>query len=175
MYSTTTWRCISLVGVVLSLAAAVAGGQENKTVIGPGNIDLAVGAELLRAGDAQEGLERTLQGLAYATSARERVAGNSNACAGYVMLEQPASALPYCDRAIEIQEKHWRARTNRALAYLRLGRFEDCEADLLIAEQQAPGARTVKLVRSMYRDATDPVAPQVMIDDRRQDADDDEE
>ena len=164
-----------LVAVCLCAFWAAASGQGHKTIIGPSNIDIAAGAQLLLAGDAEKGLERTLKGLAYANSVRERVAGNSNACAGLNMLERPEEALPYCDAALEIRERHWRALTNRALTYLKLGRFEESEIDLQLAEELAPGARSVKLVRSMLLDATDPVAPHVIVDDRRQDADSDDE
>ena len=156
----------------LLACAGTAAAQEAKTVIGPRNIDLAAGADLLKSGDAEKGLERTLEGLQHAASVRERVAGNSNACAGYVMLDQPENALPYCDIALEIRERHWRARVNRAHAYLKLGRFSDADADLTVAEDIAPGSRSVKLVRAMYLDATDPVAPHVVVDDRRQVPDD---
>ena len=89
------------------------------------------------------------------------------------MLDQPEEALNWCNRALELQDRHWRARTNRALAYLKLGRFEECDADISLAEELAPGARTVKRVRAMLLDATDPVTPQIVVDDRRQPADDD--
>lgn len=159
--------------VCLMLATVAAYGQESKSVIGPSNIDLHHGAELLKAGEAQEGLERTLRGLEYAANPREKVAGLSNACAAYLMLEQPGEALSWCNRALELQDRHWRALTNRALAYLELGRFEESDADISLAEELAPGARTVKLVRSMLLDATDPVTPHIVVDDRRQPADDD--
>ena len=91
------------------------------------------------------------------------------------MLEHYAIALSYCDQVLAENEQHWRSYSNRALAYLKLGRFEDTEADLQKAEAIAPNARTVKVVRSMLLDATNPVAPLIIIDDRRQAADDDEE
>jgi tetratricopeptide (TPR) repeat protein len=173
MKTATTTAAIGLVVVCLAVAASAAFGQENKTVIGPSNADLHAGAELLRDGDGAEGLRRTLKGLESAATPREKVAGMSNACAAHVMLGQYEEALPWCDQALEINSRHWRALVNRSLACLKLGRLEDAEADLLRAEALAPGARSVKLVRSMYLDVTDPVAPHVVIDDRRQQADDD--
>ena len=164
----------ALIAAGLCIAAGIANGQDNATIIGPSNIDLAVGAELLRDGEAEEGIRRTLIGLGYANTTREKTAGNTNACAGYLMLDKPDTALPYCDAALAIRERHWRALNNRALAYLKLGRFEEADADLRLAEEIAPGARTVKLTRSMLLDATDPVAPHVIIDDRRQAPDGDE-
>lgn len=169
MRTTMIMAATGLVVVSLSLAAL---GQEHKTVIGPSNMDLHAGAELLKQGKAAEGLQRTLQGLETATSAREKVAGMSNVCAAHVMLGNYEDALPWCNQALEIRGRNWRALVNRSLAYLKLGRLEEAEADLVLAEEIAPGARSVKLVRSIYLDVTDPVAPHVIIDDRRQAADD---
>lgn len=173
MNNAMTARLAYLAVVCTALVSSNAIAQEFKTVIGPSNIDLHEGAQLLKAGEAQEGLDRTLKGLEYAASPREKVAGLSNACAGYAMLDKPEEALPWCNQALELQAKHWRALTNRALVYLKLGRFEESEADISLAEELAPSARTVRLVRSMLLDATDPVAPHIVVDDRRQSADED--
>ena len=97
----------------------------------------------------------------------------SNACAAYVMLSRYDEAVPWCDQALELRSENWRALINRSHAYIRLGKFEKAEADLVAAEDFAPGARSVKLVRALYLDATDPVVPAVIIDDRRQGNDED--
>ena len=166
------WRAVV---ACLCFAACTGLAQESKTVIGPTNEDLAAGAEALLTGDAEEGVRRTLKGLDYASSIRERVAGMSNLCAGYAMLNQPEAGLPWCDQAIELRATHWRALSNRALIFMQLGRLEEAERDLSKAEQLAPNARTLKTLRSMLLDITDPVAPLVVIDDRRQGAEDDDE
>ena len=149
--------------------------QQNTTVLGPRNPDLHYGANALLAGDAEEGVRLTLIGLKYEGSGRDRLIGLSNLCAGYIMLEQLEDAVTYCDQVLEQNDDYWRAYSNRALAYVMLGRLEEAEQDLLRAEALSKNARTVKIVRSMLLDATDPVAPQVIIDDRRQPMDDDEE
>lgn len=172
MNKATTLASACLVVFWLACAHPVAFGQEMKMVIGPSNIKLHNGAELLKRGEAKRGLELTLEGLEQAATTRERVVGLSNACAANVMLGRYTEAVSWCHQALEIRERHWRALINRSHAYLKLGRFDRAEADLLAAEEIAPGARSVKLVRSMYLDATDPVAPLVVIDDRRQGSDD---
>jgi tetratricopeptide (TPR) repeat protein len=170
---TTQWlRCP--VVVCLCLAAVVAQGQESKTILGPTNPDLYYGAEALLAGDGEEGVRLTLLGVKHAANSRDRITGLSNLCAGFIMLEQYEIGLSYCDQVLAENDKHWRSYSNRALAYLKLGRLEETEADLQKAEAIAPNARTVKVVRSMLLDATNPVAPLIVIDDRRQAADDDE-
>ena len=143
-----------------------------KTVLGPRNPDLSAGAQALLSGEVDEGIRLTRLGLDSAFGDRERVAGLSNLCAGYIRKHDWQAALGYCDEAIELDSDSWRARTNRALVYVFLGEFEKAEADLAVAEERAPGAASVKQVRSKYRDATDPVIPSVTIDDRR-DPDDD--
>jgi len=170
---TTQWLMCPVVAC-LCLLAAISEGQENKTVLGPSNPDLYYGAQALLAGDGEEGVRLTLLGVKRAANSRDRITGKSNLCAGYIMLGQYEIALSYCDQVLAENDQHWRSYSNRALAYLKLGRFEDTEVDLQKAEAIAPNARTVKVVRSMLLDATNPVAPLIVIDDRRQAADDDE-
>jgi len=175
MNTTTTRRHWRTVVACLCLASLSSWGQENKTVIGPSNKALHAGAEALLADDAEKGVRLTHDGLEFTSSKRDRVAGLSNLCAGYVMLGEPEKALPYCDQALELDDNNWRALSNRALVYVKLGRYAEADPDLQKAEEIAPQARTVKVVRSMLLDATNPVAPLVIIDDRRQSAEDDEQ
>ena len=139
-----------------------------KTVIGPGNIDLADGAAALRAGDAEEGVRLTERGLSRASSLQDRVAGYSNLCAGLAMLERLDEALQACDRALELDDGHWRSYSNRALVYLKQERYPEAERDIARGETLNPGASTLKALRAMYRDAVDPVSPSIIIDDRRE-------
>ena len=151
--------------LALTLSPAVA--QQNSTVIGPTNIDLSNGATALLAGDAEEGVRLTLRGLKYENSKRNRLTGMSNLCAGYIMLDQLQDGLSYCDQVIAETDRNWRAYCNRALAYIQLKRYEEAEQDLQKAEALVSNARNVKIVRSMLLDATDPVAPNIVLDDRR--------
>ena len=151
-------------------AAQQPGNDEGqaRTVIGPSNVDLADGAAALRAGDAVEGVRLTERGLRSTSNARDRLAGYSNLCAGLVMLDRFQEALESCNNAIAIDDRHWRSYNNRALAYLKLERYNEAERDIRRGQELNPDARTLKIVRSMYLDAVDPVTPNVIIDDRRQ-------
>lgn len=139
-----------------------------KTVIGPANTDLADGAAALRAGDAEEGVRLTERGLATAGGRRERVAGYSNLCAGLVMLERFEEALQACNRALQLDDRHWRSYSNRALVYLKQEQYPEAERDIVRGEALNPHAHTLKTLRTMYRDAVDPVSPSIIIDDRRE-------
>ena len=149
--------------------------QSNKTVIGSSNPPLKDGADALRAGDAEEGIRLTLIGLRQSISSRERQTAKSNLCAGYVMLEQLETALAYCNDVLADNDQHWRAYSNRALVYVKLKRFAEAEQDLQKGEAISPHARTLKAVRKMLLDATNPVAPIIVIDDRRRAPDDADE
>lgn len=158
------WAAIALLLAVSWPAAA----QDSRTVIGPSNPPLQEGANALLAGDAEEGVRLTHIGLSQAATARERHTALSNLCAGYVMLGKIETGLEFCNRVIEQTDRSWRAYSNRALIYIRLQRFDEAEQDLLQAESIAPNARTLQAVRAMWRDAVEPVAPAIIIDDRRQ-------
>lgn len=154
-------------------AAANEEDTQSKTVIGPRNPQLVNGAQALLHGDAEEGIRLTRLGLEVAQGRRERQAGLSNMCAGYVMLKQYEEALGFCNQALEENERNWRALCNRALINIYLERYAEAEIDLVRGEEIAPHARALKEVRGIYRDSTDPVQPSITIDDRR-DADNDD-
>lgn len=170
-------RIPTLITVLCTCIGAPAGGQEHehsRTIIGPSNIDLAEGAEALLAGDAEKGVRLTERGLQTATNDRERVAGYSNLCAGLVMLERHGDALEACNRALAINDGHWRAYCNRALAHLRMSNLDEAGRDIARAEAISPNARSVRNVKAMWLDATDPVRPSITIDDRRSSGNGDE-
>lgn len=165
--------CSAVIVAGLLLYAAEIPAQESRTVIGSTNPELKDGADALLAGDARKGVRLTLLGLKHAHGARERHTAWSNLCAGYFLLEDPDAALDYCDRVLAENDQHWRAYNNRALIYIEMGRYEEAEEDLQKGEAIAPGSRTLKSARSMLRDAIEPVAPSIVIDDRRKPAADD--
>ncbi len=83
------------------------------------------------------------------------------------MLNRHETAIEYCELALLENDRHWRAMSNLALAFVMLDRYEEADEALQRAEAIAPTARKVQIVRAMLRDKTDPVAPSVIIDDRR--------
>ncbi|MGI9272025.1 MAG: hypothetical protein ACR2QT_09640 [Woeseiaceae bacterium] len=171
----------SLAGIVAFCAVSVGciglwapnvDAQGNKTVLGPSNVPLQDGANALRAGEAAEGVRLTLLGLKQSRGAKERQTAKSNLCAGYALLEQYQVALQYCNEVLDEDDKNWRSYSNRALIYVKLRRLEEAHQDLLKGEAISPNANKLKAVRKMYRDATNPVSPNIVIDDRRAPVDD---
>lgn len=159
---------LALLGIVVAVPATGQEDSQPRTVIGPSNIDLADGATALRTGNAEDGVRLTRSGLRSASNDRERVAGYSNLCAGLFMLDRLDEALDACNQALIIDDRHWRSYSNRALVYVKQKRYADAERDIADGEAINPNARTLKIVKAMLLDETDPVAPSITIDDRRQ-------
>ena len=141
--------------------------SDSRTVLGPRNPELNEGAQELLDGNIEEGIRLTRIGLDAAMGSRERQAGLSNLCAGYVLLEEYDTALEFCNLAISENENNWRALSNRALTYVYTGRYDEALADLERGEEIAPYARSLKEVRGILLDETEPVVPNIIIDDRR--------
>lgn len=157
-------RCALWLFILIGVASQA---EDNTTVLGPTNVALQDGANALRAGDVEEGIRLTLLGLSQARGSRERQTAQSNLCAGYALLERYPEGLEYCNAVLSVNDRHWRALSNRALIYIRLRRFQESDADLKAGEKISPNSNTLQAVRKMYLDATNPVSPSVVIDDRR--------
>ena len=161
-------RALLLAAIAL-LATSVNADEEpdSRTVLGPRNVYLYDGANALMAGDAEEGVSLTLRGLQMAQGGRERKIAHANLCAGFMMLEQPMTALEHCNWVLERDPYHWRTYNNRALVYLYLGRFEDSEADVKRGQELNPRSENLKEVKGMLLDEVAPVEEKIVIDDRR--------
>lgn len=145
------------------------------TVIGPRNIPLYDGAQALLAGKNQEGIDLTLEGLQIAVGRREEEAALSNLCAGYIKIGNYDEALRYCNILLARNDKNWRGYNNRAVVYIMKKQWDKADADLTRGEALNPGAKTMKIARAMYMDAVHPVRPEVEIDDRQGEENDDAE
>ncbi|MEM9333408.1 MAG: tetratricopeptide repeat protein [Pseudomonadota bacterium] len=157
---------VLLAGLLLGVVATAQ--EDSRVVLGPQNPDLHDGAEAIRAGNARRGVELTLSGLSMATNSRERVIGYNNLCAAYSLLTEYTAAVDACNNALRINAYHWRAYSNRAVALIKLKRYEEARADIRRAMELSPGAERPKEVLAMLRDAVDPVTPSITIDDRRE-------
>jgi tetratricopeptide (TPR) repeat protein len=168
--SLATWTAAVALLLSAPLTMAAAGERDTggaRTVLGSKNPELSEGAEAMLSGNVERGIRLTRRGLEAASNNRERLAGLSNLCAGYLRLAEWDTAMSYCDAALELNPRFWRALVNRALIHIHFGRYADADADLDLAEEIAPGSRNLQAARALWRDAADPVLPTVVIDDRR--------
>ncbi len=161
----------TLILIAMTVVAAVQAyadeSVESKTVIGPRNVYLYDGANALLANDAVEGVPLTLKGLQFAHGQLEQKIAHSNLCAGFVMLNQPETALEHCNWVLERDPTHWRSYNNRALVYLRLERFDESQADIKKGQELNPRSEKLKEVKGIYLDTVEPVDEKITIDDRR--------
>jgi tetratricopeptide (TPR) repeat protein len=167
------WLALTAALLLLLSWSQLAAQEESRTVIGPRNIYLADGADALLAGDGEDGVRLTLQGLGYAQGDYERKVAHSNLCAGYAMINKPGAALEHCNWVLNRFPDYWRTYNNRAVVLMQLGRFEESAADIERGEELRPNSKNLKLAKAMLLDYTDPVLPSVEIDERRNAADDD--
>jgi len=136
-------------------------------VIGSVNRDLSDGARALLGGRNEEGIRLTLMGLKAANGKKEEEIALSNLCAGYTNLGDYETALRYCDMLLHRNDKLWRAYNSKALIYIYTKQYEKAEQELIKGEAINPDARSMKIARALYLDATNPVVPEIEIDDRK--------
>jgi hypothetical protein len=64
-------------------------------------------------------------------------------------------------------DKSWRAYNSKALIYIETKQYDEAESALQKGEAIKPGAQSIKIARALFLDATQPVAPEIEIDDRQ--------
>lgn len=159
--------CLTVIVLLLMAAPVTADEERAKTVIGPRNIHLDDGAIALKSGKAVEGVRLTLVGLKNAQGLREEKIGHANLCAGFLLVDQAATALAHCNWVLERDDRHWRTYNNRALVYLRLDRFDESKEDIRRGQALNPKSETLKEVKGRYLDEVEPVTERIIIDERR--------
>jgi len=109
---------------------------------------LVAGTEAIRAGDFDEGIRLTSIGLERSDlGARDRAAGLGNLCAAYVSKDDPDSALPYCNRSLELNGQNWRVLAARARAYFLKRMYPEAARDNDAAAAINPDSVHVKELR----------------------------
>ena len=161
---------LRVVTIVMALGlgesvAAQAGTQGfDRIVLGPANMDLALGSIALEAGDYDAGIERTLAGLEDRTLSDEnRASGLSNLCAGYAAKQLPDTAIRYCTESLAIDDRNWRAYSNRSYAYWLMGRYPEAQDDLETASAINPQARQIAQIRGMLNEMR--LRPNIVMED----------
>jgi tetratricopeptide (TPR) repeat protein len=161
-----TMRPVLIAAVFL---ASTCWAVEPEFVIGSRNPHISDGARALLGGRNEEGIRLTLIGLKAANGEKEEEIALSNLCAGYTNLGDYETALKYCDILLQRNEKLWRPYNSKALIYIKTKQYEKAEQELIKGEAINRDARSMKIARALYLDATNPVAPEIEIDDRKTD------
>jgi tetratricopeptide (TPR) repeat protein len=159
-------------GLAICLMAGVGSAQvdpqqqpDSRTVLGGGNELLAAGAEMIRAGQYADGIRLTTQGLERSASIVDRAAALSNLCAAHAAKGDPDLAITFCTQSIEINERNWRAYSNRSYAFYLKGMYAQASADLEVAASISPNARQVMQIRGMINERN--LRPSVIMEDHR--------
>jgi len=145
-------RAAVLLAALTLLAAAALAAAESSVIFGP-HPDLVAGAEALRVGRFEQGIEHTLAGLESAMTPQQRVAALNNLCAGHAGLRQYDTAVVYCSAALDIDPRSWQAYNNRALAYLGKGLLRLARRDLRRGLQLNPDAEHLRQVEALVDEA----------------------
>ena len=141
--------------------------NDQRIIVGDGNPNLAEGARQMIAGHDEKGVELTLLGLQVANGQREEEIALSNLCAGYTNLGDYERALKYCEVLLARNDKSWRAYNSKALIYINTKQYDQAESALVKGEAINPDARSLKIARALFLDATQPVVPEIEVDDRQ--------
>lgn len=138
----------------------------SRIVFGNGNELLAAGSRALRTGDYDEGIRLTQLGLEQTgISDHLRTSGLSNLCAAFAAIKEPDAAIDYCSQSLEIDQKNWRAFSNRAYAHWLKGMHTEAATDLEAAAAINPGANEIEQIRGLINQST--LQPRVNVEDRQ--------
>lgn len=140
--------------------------SDTRSVFGAVNELLVAGADAIRYGRYEEGIQLTLMGLERRdTSDRNRAAGLSNLCAAYAALNSPNEAIAYCTQSLEISELNWQAWSNRSYAYWLKEMYDEAAHDLNRAMEINDRARQLSQIRGMLNEAG--LRPRIVTEDRQ--------
>ena len=138
---------------------------DSRTVLGSSNEYLSAGAEMIRAGQYDDGIRLTSIGLQRQASQHDRAAGLSNLCAAHAAKGEPDRAIEYCTQSIEVSPYSWRPYSNRAYAHLLKGHIAAASADLAVAAERNPDGRQIARIRGMINERS--LAPSVTVEEHQ--------
>jgi tetratricopeptide (TPR) repeat protein len=145
----TVRRAAFVAALLAALAVSAQTDPATSTTVIGGNELLQAGADALRDGDFQRGIELTTEGLKRPNSQRDIAAGLSNLCAGFVGVRQYDTALEKCNGALAIDDTNWRTWNNRAAAYIGKGMYDAALRDVESGLKQAPESATLQKTRQI--------------------------
>jgi tetratricopeptide (TPR) repeat protein len=134
-------------------------------VLGGGNEYLSAGADAIRAGQYEDGIRLTALGLERAPTPSDRAAALSNLCAAHAAKNEPDRAIEFCTQSLELNDRNWRAYSNRAYAHYLKGMLTEASADLEAAAAISPNARQVVQIRGMINERS--LQPSITVEEHR--------
>lgn len=138
----------------------------SRTVLGAENELLTVGSQAMLAGRWEDGIRLTLQGLERpGLNAHMRASALSNLCGGYAALEQPDRAIEICTESIALNDRNWRAWSNRSYAYWLKREYDLAGEDLQRAMSINDRARQLGRIRGMLNEVG--LEPRILMEDRQ--------
>jgi tetratricopeptide (TPR) repeat protein len=154
------------VGAVGAAAAqAVQEKAGSRTVLGT-NEYLSAGADAIRGGQYDEGIRLTELGMQRSTLTKgDRSAALSNLCAALAAKHEVQRAIDACTESLILNDKNWRAFSNRSYAYYLKGQYRKANADLRAAAAINPDARQVARIRGMVNERN--LQPSVIVEEHQ--------
>jgi len=153
---------VALSALLLSVSHAET--NSSASVMGT-NQYLSEGAAAIRMGSFEEGIRLTEKGLKTTVSRRDRSAGLANLCGAYVGLQEPDTAIAFCNQSLEMNSHNWKTYCNRAAAFAIKGLYSEATFDLDAASAINPTARNVKLLRQFLNELR--LRPRVIMEEHQ--------
>jgi tetratricopeptide (TPR) repeat protein len=166
-------RRVFLSSLAIYLMAGPGWGQtdgrptaDSRSVLGQGNELLSAGADAIRAGLFDDGIRLTSLGLQrHPVSPAERAGAYANLCAAHAAKGEADIAIDYCTESLALNERSWRAYSNRSYAYYLKAMYPEALRDLNAAAAMAPDARQVKQIRGMINERN--LRPRITMEDHQ--------
>jgi tetratricopeptide (TPR) repeat protein len=137
----------------------------SRTVLGV-NEYLSAGADAIRAGQYDDGIRLTELGIERSTLTKgDRSAALSNLCAAHAAKHELEQAIDYCTESLILNDRNWRAFSNRSYAYYLKGQYRKANADLRAAAAINPEARQVARIRGMVNERN--LQPSVIVEEHQ--------
>lgn len=157
-------------GIVVGLVASSAAAQteptaDSRTVIGGGNEYLSAAADAIRAGQYDDGIRLTMIGLERGPTLNDKAAALSNLCAAHAAKGDADLAIQHCTESLALNERNWRAYSNRSYAYYLKGNYTQARSDVDAAAAISPNARQVLQIQGMINERV--LRPSVIMEEHR--------
>jgi tetratricopeptide (TPR) repeat protein len=165
--NTAPW-VLGAIGLCIAGGAAAQSAADkagSRIVLGV-NEYLSAGADAIRAGRYDDGIRLTELGIERSSLTKgDRSAALSNLCAAHAAKHDLERAIDDCTEALILNDRNWRAFSNRSYAYYLKGQYRKANADLRAASAINPEARQVAQIRGMVNERN--LQPSVIVEEHQ--------